>query len=112
MTGSRNSDEVTPKSKKRRVVNHGDRFKGEIERFGDLLKDSDAAQRNLEEKKLQFERAKIVREEKRREEERDERRQERAEDRKERAEERESRERVEMEKFKLMMSMFKDQTSK
>lgn len=100
------------KKKKRRIVNHGQMYEGEMERFGSLLKEGEEAQRQLDEEKLNLEKRKFEAEENRRKEERADRRREREEERKERMEEREARDRLELQKFKLMMDMFKDQSGK
>lgn len=96
--------------KKKRRLNHGARFEGEMDRFGALLREGDQAQRDLDEKKLLLEERRMEMEERRRLEEREERRLEREADREERAADRVSRERVELEKFKLMMEMLQNQS--
>lgn len=46
--------------KRRRVVNHEQRFKGEMDRFGKLLVKRDEAQRKLEERKMTPEEREMV----------------------------------------------------
>lgn len=94
---------------KRRRVNHGAKFEGEMDRFGALLRDGDRAQRDLDEKKLALEERRIELEEKRRMEEREERRLDREAEREERTADRASRNQVDIEKFKMMMDILKGQ---
>lgn len=60
--GGRENVERTQRSrkKKRRVISHRERFEGEIDLLGAILKQSEVAQRELEMRRLRVEKRKLV----------------------------------------------------
>lgn len=106
--GDAGGDRVEMGRKKKRVVNHGLRFEGKMDKFDNMLTESGKAQRGMEAKKMGMEEGKMDTKERMRRADREERRVERQEERQERAEERESRDKLEIETFRMIIEMLKE----
>lgn len=81
------ADGNTPRAKNGRILDHGERFKEEMDRFEALLRQSDEVQRHLKQPKISMDQRRLEAEEPMKEADIAEQRRESNEKRKERAEE-------------------------
>lgn len=105
MDGSVVGENLREGRKKRRVVHYGAQFRGEMDRFGGVLKKSHEAQQKLEKENLAMKEQKLQSEKRMHATGRMEQGRERNEKREERAQDQMNRKRLEMETFSVLIDM-------